>query len=91
VTVTHERDTEAREPDTAVRLRTEVCDALMASKGITSVAAQASQIGVSRSTLFRLRRGEIEPLLGQAMRMARVAGTTVEALFELRPGGDDRG
>lgn len=63
----------------------------MEARGISSVAAQATRFGVNRSHLFKLRGGEIEPLLGLAMNMARVAGTTVEALFELRPSGDGRG
>lgn len=91
VTTTHPGDAESRASDAQVRLRTEVCDALMAAKGITSVVAQATEFGIHRSHLFRLRGGEIEPLLGLAMKMARSAGTTVEALFELRPGGEDRG
>lgn len=90
VTTTHTEDAESRTSDALVRLRTEVCDALMSAKGITIVAAQAREFGVNRSHLFRLRSGEIEPLLGLAMKMARITGTTVEALFELRPGGDDR-
>lgn len=66
-----------------VRLRAEVFDALMARRGITSVVAQAAALGTNRSTLFRLRAGETTPLLDLAMDMARLAGTSVEALFEL--------
>jgi DNA-binding XRE family transcriptional regulator len=89
VIVTHSSDTENREVDARVRLRVEVLDALMNVKGIRSVAAQARELGVSRSNLFRLRTGDIEPRLELAMKMARLAGTTVEALFDLRA-GDDR-
>jgi DNA-binding XRE family transcriptional regulator len=89
VIVTHSSDTEEREVDARVRLRVEVFDALMNRKGITFVAAQARELGVSRSNLFRLRTGATEPGLGLAMKMARLAGTTVEVLFELRA-GDDR-
>lgn len=63
----------------------------MAARGHGSVVAQAREFGVHRSHLFRLRAGDIEPLVGLAMKMARIAGTTVEALFELRPAGENRG
>ena len=59
----------------------------MAAKGVSSVVDQARAVGVHRSHLFRVRSGEVQPGLGLAMKLARAAGTTVEALFELR--GDD--
>lgn len=88
MTTTHTGDTESRTADPKVRLRTEVVDALMAAKGVTSVVEQSREFGVHRSHLFRVRNGDVQPGLGLAMKMARKSGTTVEALFELR--GDDR-
>lgn len=91
VTTTHECDNTARSTDVPVKLRLEVVDALMAARGITSVAAQARAVGVHRSHLFKLRNGEVEPLLGLAMKIASVAGTTVEAVFEVQPAGGSHG
>lgn len=73
------------------KLRSEVFDALMTTKGLPSLAAQARELGVDRSTLFRVRDGRVAPSASLAMKMAKLAGTSVEALFELRQGGEDRG
>jgi hypothetical protein len=64
-----------------VRLRVDVYDALAAAKGKRTVAAQAVWHEVGRSTLFRLRAGEM-PSMDTAMRMAADLGVAVEVIFE---------
>lgn len=67
--------------DTVVRLRVEVFDALMAAKGVTSVAEQARVVGVHRATIFRLRAGS-GTSARTAMKLAAACRTTVDKLFE---------
>lgn len=68
--------------DAKVRLRTEVFDTLTAARGATTNVAKAAMFDVDRSTIVRLRHGQIEAGLTLAMRMARRLGVGVEALFE---------
>lgn len=68
------------------RLRTNVMDALMAAKGLTTRTAQAEAIGLHRSHWSGICNGrETSLTLATAMRVAQVAGTTVEVLFERVP------
>ncbi len=41
----------------------------------------AERVGVRRETIIRLEKGQYNPSLKLAMDIARVFGTTVEALF----------
>ena len=42
----------------------------------------AKRVGVSRQTIIALEQGKYVPSLGLAFRIARVFGTTVEAVFQ---------
>lgn len=77
------KDAPAQTSDARVRLRVDVYDALAAAKGKRSVAAQARWHEVGRSTLFRLRAGEM-PSMDTAMRMAADLGVAVEVIWERR-------
>lgn len=66
----------------ALRLRVELFDRLMATRGVLTVVEQARAVGVHRATLFRLRAGDGGTNAKVAMRMADACGTTVEQLFE---------
>lgn len=83
MTVTPKSDTQSFRDDFDAKLRLEVYDALSATRGARTVAAQAEMHGIHRATLFRIRSGERTPSLELAMKMAADLGTTVEALFEL--------
>lgn len=63
------------------RLDVELLDRLMAARGITSVKAQAEAAGVDRSTMFRWRSGELSMGVLDALKLADLAGTTVEQLL----------
>jgi transcriptional regulator with XRE-family HTH domain len=65
-----------------LRLRVEALDTLMAAKGIDTKVAQAEAFGLARTYWFNIRSGRRFPTLATAMRIAQVAGTTVEFLFE---------
>lgn len=64
-----------------MRLRCEVIDALMLAKKAQSKAEQARRFGIDKNHWARIRSGETTPTLETAMRIAAVAGTTVEALW----------
>lgn len=64
----------------AVRLRIEVLDALMREKA-DSQAEQARLFGISPAHYSRIRAGKRSPTIEIALRMAKAADTTVEALF----------
>ena len=49
----------------------------------------ADRIGVTRQTVLAIEKGKYSPSVGLALRLARVFGTTVEALFTLAEGEDD--
>lgn len=85
---------DAPSPDGEVaiaRLRVDEYDQLAAAKGATTVVAAAELHGINRTMLFDYRSGRKSPQLSTAMKMAADLGTTVEEIFELRRGGDDRG
>lgn len=65
-----------------LRLRLDRLDTLMAAKGITTIARQAMEFDLARTYWFNIRAGRRTPTLATAMRIAEVAGTTVEFLFE---------
>jgi len=80
--MTATQKSDASTDGTDVRLRVAVFDALMTARGFGSVVAQAEALDVHRSTLFRMRAGETAPNLELAMRMASLAGTAIEVIFE---------
>ena len=43
----------------------------------------ADRVGVTRQTILSIEKGNYNPSVELAMRLARVLGTTVETLFEL--------
>ena len=43
----------------------------------------AEKVGVTRQTILSIERGNYNPSVDLALRLARVFGTTVEKLFEL--------
>jgi putative transcriptional regulator len=47
----------------------------------------ADRVGVTRQTILAIERGNYNPSVGLAIRLARVFGITVEQLFELGEGG----
>lgn len=65
-----------------LKLRLERLDTLMSAKGIDTKAGQAEAFGLARTYWFNIRAGRRTPTLATAMRIAQVAGTTVEFLFQ---------
>ncbi len=45
--------------------------------------ALADRVGVTRQTIISIERGKYKPSIELALRLARVFGVSVEALFEL--------
>lgn len=43
----------------------------------------ADRVGVTRQTILSIERGQYNPSVGLALRLAEVLGVSVEALFEL--------
>lgn len=74
---TRERATSPQGP----RLRTEIFDARMRARGFPTVESQASMLDLPRSTLFRIRGGQVVPNLATAFRLADAAGAKVDDLF----------
>ena len=51
----------------------------------------AERVGVTRQTIISIERGKYKPSIELALRLARVFGVPVEAIFELDdPKGEDR-
>lgn len=67
--------------DTRIRLRTDIYDQAVAAKGVKSINEQVSLTGISRSTLWRIRRGE-SPNLVSAIRISDALGVPLQVLFE---------
>lgn len=82
--VNQERSTrlQPRGTDETYLLRVDLFDSLMRARGNPNKSEQARMACVGRSTLRRLRKREVEATLGVAMRLAKLASTTVETLFE---------
>lgn len=49
----------------------------------------ADRVGVTRQTILSIERGQYNPSVGLALRIAQTFGVSVEALFELDQDGDD--
>ncbi|MFQ5550416.1 MAG: helix-turn-helix transcriptional regulator [Gemmatimonadales bacterium] len=43
----------------------------------------ADRVGVTRQTILSIERGQYNPSVGLALRLARTLGVAVEALFEI--------
>jgi hypothetical protein len=84
-------DASSPQGDAVVRLRVDVYDRILAARGITTVVAAAELHRINRAQLFDYRSGRAIPLLSTAMKMADDLDTTVDMLFEHRPGGESRG
>lgn len=67
--------------DAGPTLRLNVLDALLQHAGFKSQAAVARALGLNRSHWFGIRAGTHEPKISTALRIARLAGTSVEALW----------
>jgi len=50
----------------------------------------ADRVGVTRQTILSIEKGNYNPSVELALRLARVFGTTVEALFELDPSQESK-
>ncbi len=48
----------------------------------------ADRVGVTRQTIISIERGKYKPSIELALRLARVFGASVEALFELDETGE---
>jgi len=49
----------------------------------------AVRVGVTRQTILAIEKGNYNPSVGLALRLAGVFGVAVEAIFELEEGGGD--
>lgn len=56
------------------------------TRGEISQAALAETVGVSRQTIVAIEKGNYNPSVELALRLARALGTTVEELFTLDGG-----
>lgn len=77
---TQKRNAPATDGSVGRRLDVELFDRLTAARGITTVEAQAEAAGVHRSTMFRWRAGDTSMGVLDALKLAELAGTTVEQL-----------
>jgi len=48
-----------------------------------------ARVGVTRQTVLAIEKGNYNPSVGLALRLAAVLGVTVEAIFQLEEGGND--
>ena len=51
----------------------------------------ADRVGSTRQTIVAIEKGNYNPSVGLALRLASVFGVAVEALFQLEEGGGDEG
>lgn len=63
------------------RLDVALFDQLTSAKKAQTIDEKAALVGMHRSTLFRLRNGELDLALSRAMSMAETLGVSVEKLF----------
>jgi putative transcriptional regulator len=49
----------------------------------------AARVRVTRQTILAIEKGNYNPSVGLALRLAAVLGVTVEAIFQLEEGGAD--
>ena len=60
-----------------------------AGRGLTQEEL-ADRVGVTRQTIISIERGRYSPSIELALRLARLFGVPVEALFELDTGKEKR-
>jgi putative transcriptional regulator len=48
----------------------------------------ADRVGVTRQTILSIERGQYNPSVGLALRLAKALGVAVEALFEIEEARD---
>ena len=51
----------------------------------------AVSVGVTRQTILAIEKGNYNPSVGLALRLAAVLGVPVDVLFQLEEGGGDEG
>lgn len=73
--------TERGSPASDSTFRADEFDRLAEARGARTETAKAALAAVDRTTLYRLRKGQISPNVSLAMRMARALGVPVEHLF----------
>jgi DNA-binding XRE family transcriptional regulator len=77
-----------REPELIVHLKRHRTERGMTQEGL------AERAGVTRQTILSIERGRYSPSIELALRLGRIFGVPVEALFELaepaRPGKERR-
>jgi putative transcriptional regulator len=49
----------------------------------------ADRVGATRQTILAIEKGNYNPSVGLALRLAAVFGVAVEEIFQLEEGGDD--
>jgi len=86
VNATQIRDENLAGTDAKQRLSEDILKRLMHAKGIKSIAELSRRTRergsyVSKSTIFRLISGEVQPTLRVGRALARELDTTVETLF----------
>lgn len=79
-----ETGTTAATPAKERRLDVALFDRLAEAAGARDDQAKAELIGVDRVTLWRYRRGKLQPGIEVAFRMADRLGVTVDQLFPRR-------
>ena len=50
----------------------------------------ASRVGVTRQTIISIERGRYKPSIELALRLARIFGVPVDAIFELEEASEDQ-
>jgi putative transcriptional regulator len=73
-----------RRPELVVHLK-----AYRTDRGLTQEDL-ANRVGVTRQTIISIERGRYSPSIELALRLARLFGVPVEALFELDIGKEKR-
>lgn len=76
-------DMHSTSPPAVVRLRADALAEWAAREGLGSEVAQAERIGIDRSTLSRVRRGEITPGERFIAAILAATGAKFEYLFEI--------
>lgn len=66
-----------------IRFRADVFDLLAEKAGAEGESDRAALVGIDRTTLYRIRQGQVTPTLPVAMQMAMRVGAQVEELFEV--------
>lgn len=68
--------------ETRIRVRRVVLEDLLAERRATTVEDQIRLFGISRATVYRIRRGDV-PSLRTAIRIAKALNVPMAVLFEI--------